>query len=287
MLRRILRPLRDVPLARKLRLWLSIRALERELRQSARAISPRPHGLADQLYLSLTSFPPRFGTLHLTLETLLQQTVAPDGILLWIAHEDMERLPAKVRNMAGRGVTIRACDDVRSYKKLVFALEAFPESIIVTADDDVYYPPDWLETLVREIDPNQAMVLCHRAHRIAFTASGGIAPYRDWELDVQDAAAREPSTDLVPIGIGGILYPPGCFAAEVTDRRLFTRLAPAADDLWFYWMARKAGTRHRKVGGKFPRRNWLYSQEHSLYNDNISGGNDRQVEALAREFGLP
>jgi hypothetical protein len=285
----VIRRVAALPPARRLRVWWGVRASERALRVSAGKVAARPHGLSNGLFVTLTSYPPRFRTLHLTLETILQQSVRPDGILLWIAREDIGKLPPKVTALERRGVTICPCDDLRSYKKLVFALEAHPDSFLVTADDDVRYPPDWLERLVDALDPGApgAEILCHRAHRIAFTASGDIAPYRDWAVDVQDDAARQPSTDLVPTGVGGILYPPRSLDREVTNRDLFLALAPTADDLWFYWMARKAGTRHRKVGRRFPRHSWPGSQVEPLYSENLNGGNDRQIAALCRALGAP
>ena len=46
-----------------------------------------------------------------------------------------------------RGLEIRECDNLRSFKKLVPALQTFPNAFIVTADDDLYFAPNWLETL--------------------------------------------------------------------------------------------------------------------------------------------
>ena len=47
--------------------------------------------------MSLTSYPPRFGTLHLTLACLLDQSVKPDHLILWIAREDIKELPDDIR----------------------------------------------------------------------------------------------------------------------------------------------------------------------------------------------
>jgi hypothetical protein len=287
MLRKALRSLVPRGFRDALRARRDIRAWEAKLGEAARGLEPRPHGRRERVFITLTSYPPRFPTLHLTLLTLLQQTVRPDGILLWIADRDMARLPRKVKGLSRQGVSICSCEDVRSYKKLVFALEAYPDSILVTADDDANYPRDWLETLLGGLDPHEPVVVCYRAHRIAFTAGGEIAPYKRWERDIQDERARRPSTDIVPTGVGGVAYPPGCLSKEATDRTSFMRLSPDADDLWFYWMARRAGTRHRKVGGKFPRLTWPGTQEQRLYNRNALIGNDRQVKALLRAFGFP
>jgi hypothetical protein len=224
--------------------------------------------------------------LHLTLQSLLDQTVRPDAVVLWIAENEVAQLPARVRALEAHGLLIRECADLRSYKKLIFALAEFPEAYIATADDDVFYEPQWLETMVKAAETNERVVICHRANRVV-EGTDGLAPYRDWPLDVQDDAARKPSIDLLPTGIGGILYPPDCFSGEVTKRELFEELCPTADDLWFYWMARKAGTRHMKIGGKFEQILWPTALHGSLAQENWAGGNDRQVRNLQDRFGNP
>ena len=47
----------------------------------------RPHGLPVPLIISLTSFPARYDTLHLTLKSLMGQSVRPDRVILWLAEE--------------------------------------------------------------------------------------------------------------------------------------------------------------------------------------------------------
>lgn len=102
----------------------------------------RPHGLPVPLVVSLTSYRPRFGTLALTLRSLLLQTVRPDAILLWIGHGDADAVPEEVRALCAHGVRIRTCEDLRCYTKLIPALREDPERCIVTVDDDTYYRPD-------------------------------------------------------------------------------------------------------------------------------------------------
>lgn len=244
----------------------------------------RPHGLGGELIVSLTSYPPRFPTLHRTIRSLLDQTVRPDRLILWIAHVDLGLLPKRVNRLQARGLEIRTCDDLLSYKKLIPALEVFPDAFVATADDDTYYPSDWLETLVDGVD--RSTITCHRAHRLVSDGNGKLAPYLDWEFDVQDDQAREPSTDLVPTGVGGILYPPHALDPIVTDRSLFQGLCPHGDDLWFYWCARMAGTPCRKVGHRMRRISWEGTQDSALWNANERGGNDRMIRALQAEFPL-
>ncbi|MPS70296.1 MAG: glycosyltransferase [Novosphingobium sp.] len=246
----------------------------------------RPHPLRAPLIVSLTSFPPRYPTLHLTLRSLLRQDTVPDRIVLWLARGDEESLPAAVRELLDGRVELRLVDDVRSYKKLVYALGAFPEAYIATADDDVFYKPSWLTELVDGQAGTKGVITCLRAHRLEMGAGGALARYADWGWDVQDDAAHAPSIDLMPTGIGGVLYPPGCFHPNVTERELYERYAPSADDLWFYWCARRAGALYRKVGPRFVQMTWDFSQASRLYDDNMLQ-NDAQISALVNRFGNP
>ena len=233
--------------------------------------------------VSLTSYPARFPTLHLTLGCLLDQSIQADRTILWIALDDLDRLPASVRKLEGNGLEIRPCEDLGSFKKLIPALEAFPDAFIATADDDLQYPRNWLEALMSGSE--EGVISCQRAHRMKWSPDGELLPYLKWDFAVQDDEARKPSIDILPTGVGGILYRPHCLDPRVTNRKLFLRLCPGGDDLWFYWCARVAGTRYRKVGGAFRIISWPGTQDSSLWSSNAAGGNDRMIRALEAEFG--
>ena len=100
-------------------------------------ILPQRHLLTNELVVSLTSYGPRLLTLHLTINSLLEQTITPDRIVVWIAEQEFHLIPVESRNHAGR-VEFRSCKDVKSYKKLIPAVSAFPAAYIATADDDIY-----------------------------------------------------------------------------------------------------------------------------------------------------
>lgn len=236
-----------------------------------------PHALPMPVYVSLTSYPPRFKTLHLTLKCLLSQRVAADGVLLWIAHEDMAGLPDKVRALEAEGLTILPCDDLRSFKKLVPALKAYPDAVIVTADDDVYYGPRWLSVLLEALDPSVHEVLCYRGSHML-------------EADRPRRKRAMPGAlGTVQIGMAGALYPPRSLHPLATDDNLFMRLCPTADDLWFYWMTRLAGHNTRVVRrphGLPPA--WPGAENVRLGKVNVEGGENRRViDRLDKEFGRP
>ncbi|MDH3239926.1 MAG: glycosyltransferase [Alphaproteobacteria bacterium] len=250
-------------------------------RAYGRAKQSRQHGLPGELIISLTSFPRRFPTLQYTLQSLRDQTIRADKIILWLAEQDVPLLPEAVRKM---GVRIEAVPDVRSFKKLVFAIERYPEAFIATADDDVFYKPDWLEDLVEGFDPADPSIVCHRAHRLPAGIGSSIAEYREWEWDVQDEKARQPSPDLMPTGLGGVLYFPGCLHRDVTNIQAFTELCPDADDLWFVWQAHRAGSRYKKVGKAFPLLYWAGTQTECLFNSNADE-NNVQLRRLWDTYG--
>ena len=68
----------------------------------------------EKIIVSLTSYPKRINVVWITIETLLQQTVKPDEVILWLADsqfKEIEELPEELKALQKRGLTIRFCDD--------------------------------------------------------------------------------------------------------------------------------------------------------------------------------
>ncbi|MTH76220.1 glycosyltransferase family 2 protein [Paracoccus aestuariivivens] len=253
-----------------------IRLAESEI--MARDLSARPHGLNAPLVISLTSYPPRFASLHLVLRSLLAQTVRADRVIVWLDEGDQDQLPQSCRLS---GVEIRICPKWRSYKKIIPTLLEAPDAYIVTADDDIYYESDWLEALLDHAD---AGVVCHRAHRVTLL-DGQVRSYDDWQRNI---GSPDCSGLIFPTGVGGVLYAPGVFHPDVTDAEQFQKLAPMADDVWLYWMHRLAGSRPAKIGGRFRITEWPGTQAQNLRATNLAGdGNDRAVRAMLERYGFP
>ena len=84
--------------------------IDRALREIAlypRYARPRPHGLPAELIVSLTSYPKRYGTLDRTLKSLLDQTVRPDRLILWVADDHRAALPKSVTELRSETFEIR------------------------------------------------------------------------------------------------------------------------------------------------------------------------------------
>jgi hypothetical protein len=262
----------------------------RRLEKAKAEIRSRPrqpgaaHGLPDRLIVSLTSYPARFGTLGLTLRALLTQSVSPDRMILWLDPGDGDKLPQDVLELVPRGLDIRECPNWRSFKKIVPTLLDEPDAHIATADDDVYYPRDWLKGLVHAV-AGGADIACYRAHRVVLDRNGRPASYRDWKRNI---STPETSGLVFLTGVSGVLYRPGVFHPDVTNADLFSRLAPSTDDVWLYWMHRLNGIKARKIGGKVRILEWDGSQAQSLRAGNLVGqGNDEAVAAMMQHYGWP
>lgn len=257
------------------------RLLVRAVR-SGLASEPRP----TPLVVSLTTTPARlFGNADVAVATLLTQRLKPDRVVLWVSDEMAgHELPPRLRPLVAAGLEVRYGTDVGPHTKLLHALRAFPDSLIVTADDDMLYPRDWLSTLYASYRRAPGLIHCHRAHLMRLGSDGRLAPYHDWSLGAPGVVG--PSHLLFQTGVGGVLFPPGSLAPEVFDVEAFRRLCPTNDDIWFKAMALLAGTRVRKVASESPRyRPITGSQESLLYETNLSA-NDPQLRATFDAYDL-
>jgi hypothetical protein len=245
----------------------------------------RAHGLPGELIVSLTSYRPRFPTLAPTLKCLLSQNVRADRVVLWVSPDDEIHLPESVRCLTVRGLEIHTHKDIGPYTKIIPALKSFSNAFIVTADDDLYYGRVWLQSLVQNWRGDYHQIVCHRAHGIKLGPSGDPVPYRDWEFDVRGPTE---STMIFPTGVGGVLYPPGALAPEVMDEEKFLKLSPRADDVWLYFMGRRASAMYKKTPMKMRLVFWPGSQRVTRLQENLNeNGNDQKIKNMIAVYGRP
>jgi hypothetical protein len=244
----------------------------------------RPHGLPGDLVVSLTSHPRRFRTLALTLRSLLQQTVQADHIILWLTRADLRLLPKDVLDLRALGLEIHVAEDLKSYTKIISALQPFPNAFICTADDDTYYWPTWLQELVDAYDASDPTVTCHRAHGITVDRHGRPNPYNQWQRHVRP---RGKAMHLFPTGCMGVLYPPGTLDHNAEDRAIALEQCPLADDIWLYWIGQRNRAQYKTVGRRRHQITWPGSQQCALWAYNAKGGNDLQIRHLADQYGYP
>lgn len=242
--------------------------------------------IAKNVIVSLTSFPDRINYVWIVIETLLRQTYRPEKIILWLADtqfKSMNELPKKLLEQQEKGLEIRFCDDLRSHKKYYYTMKYYPNSVVITVDDDTFYPEDLVEKLIytHKLYPNT--ICCNLAHLITIE-NGEIAPYSKWESGAD--GYDQPSYYLVPVGCGGVLYPPGCFYKDVFDKEKIKELCPLADDLWLKAMATLNGVKAVKTDPiSIPYVSIISSQKSSLWKVNVDQKmNDKQMNNILRNY---
>lgn len=246
------------------------------------------------LIVNLTSFPQRIHEVHYTIYSILTQSIQPDHVILWLSEEEFPRgwvdLPETLTQFTEAGLQIRWCSNLRSYKKLIPALHTYPDAVLVTADDDVFYPSCWLEELyVEYMNHGDRFVYAHRAHRIKLNGSG-VEKYSAWEKDI---SYTEPSFLNLATGVGGVLYPPHSLSNHVMDIADFMTLSPMSDDLWFWAMGVMNGTRtritknRRKLVYINPERELRLNGEPTLSQENVvNSANDWQMRNILDRFNI-
>lgn len=240
-----------------------------------------------EVIISLTSYPARINTVHLTIESLLRQSWRAEKVVLWLAPEQFPNrekdLPSQLLELTSRGLTIDWYHDIRSYKKLIPALRKYPDSVIVTADDDAIYPSNWLVELVNAYKKNKNAIHCHRCRRVNREGKV-INPYNTWGFIVKEDSC---SYDNFFTGLGGVLYPPHSLHPKVMDERSFMTLVPDGDDIWFWGMALLKHTPinvFKKQISQFD--NIPNTQDTALWNTNCKGefNNDCKIQNLFRHY---
>ncbi|MCQ2370489.1 MAG: glycosyltransferase [Akkermansia sp.] len=238
-----------------------------------------------RVLVTLTTYPARTGTVAQTVHTLLNQTLCPDAVLLWLAEEQYPGreadLPEELLALRAHGLEIKWTRDMRSFKKLIPALREYPEDILVTADDDLLYPQDWLEPLVKAHCKGPDVVCSRRCHGIRL-AGGAFAPYGSWQFEIGKTKARY--SNFCTTG-GGVLFPPHCLHPDVDREDLFTKLCPRQDDIWFWTMAVLNGWKIMLPCNAYKLVNVEGSQEDALWEQNLLGGeNDAALARMAEHY---
>lgn len=233
-----------------------------------------------EVIISLTSFPERIEYVDKTICSLLNQKVKANKVILWLSKEQFDNrntLPSNLLSLESKGLSIEFVDgDIKSYKKLVPALIKYPNSIIVTADDDLYYPRNWLEELLVSYESNPLNIHCQFVTSVMICNNKFI--FKDnYGKDSQG----DSSYHYKILGGSGTLYPPGSLYSDAINEELFMSLAPTNDDIWFWAMALINRTKITWIKNHMKTLYYVEgSQEDTpcLVNDNNHGKNLREEQ---------
>ncbi len=242
-----------------------------------------------QLIVSLTSHGSRIYDCFLAIESIMQGTVKPNRIILWLPEE--ERVMCRfLQYQMDRGLKIEYVKDLGPHTKLIPALQRYPEDVIITIDDDMFYRPDMIEGLLRAYQADTKSI---HANRVAVMTKdkGQLASYLKWK---QYTHPTETTENNVIIGVEGCLYPPHVFSDEVFNTEAIHQLCPTADDIWFTAMALLNGTAIHHVESHYPNACAgsvmnLRMQSSGLVNLNEDPNecrNDIQIRAVFEHYNL-
>lgn len=238
------------------------------------------------LMVSCTSIPSRFKVLDKTIKSVLSQNTPPKKMVLWLHSRHRHSIPDSLSALIGNKFSIQFTELDSPHCKLVPSLKAFPEETIVTCDDDLMYEPSWLERLWYSHRAHPESVIAHVARQLAFDKqSGHILPYKEWPMVKQRDYTHD---NLLPLGFGGVLYPPRLLPESAINSDLYLKLSPKADDLWFRAVAMKHGIEARtSVSSPKPPQPIPNSQKVSLQKTNVKkDANRMQWEALQKYFNI-
>lgn len=207
----------------------------------------------NKIIVSLTSFPERMDEIRFTIFSLFNQSFKPDEVLLWLSYEEFpnkeQDVPQDVLDFKDNGLTIKWCENIKSLKKLLPTLKEYPDGFIVTADDDIFYPKNWLKELWEEHLKYPNAIISSRTRRISYNVDKSFNDYNDWEL--LNEGSQPSYFNFFTTG-GGTLFIPNSLSEGIFDVKLFSELCPFADDIWIWAMAVLCKTKIRGIEHPMP-----------------------------------
>lgn len=260
-----------------------VRVRSRMLRLKVRNIFSRQSVVGrEPAIVSLTTFGKRLSTVFYAIESIGAGAARPHRMILWLDERaSTESLPSSLVRLQKRGLEIHYTKDYRSHTKYYpfVANAATFDHPLVTADDDILYPWDWLAGLVKAHGANPDSIWAYRAHRIQ-TKSTSMAPYLEWS----PCTSTTPSYRSFATGVSGVIYPRKMLQALRDAGDHFLECAAGADDVWLHAVA----VRNKIRVGQITRDSVHFdivrgSWEGGLVGSNLTGGNDQQIQLTYTE----
>ena len=242
-----------------------------------------------KLIVSLTSFPERIQTTYLSIKSILNQTIKPTKVLLWLGEDQFldkeDELPLELLNLKKFGLEIFFCEDLKPHTKYYYTFQNYPEYLVVTVDDDIFYPRDMLETLLKHHAIKPGSIIANRVREILIKDEK-IKNYRNWPINMINHS--NPTHNIIATGVGGVLYEPSLISQRAFDKNKILELAPKADDVWL--KAIELVHIIPVVFTNYYRYQFIEvknSQTKSLYKGNVfEKGNDGQIKRTFEYFQI-
>lgn len=249
-------------------------------------------GLADtpkpRIIVSVTSFPARIDRIHYSIKSILAQKMKPDRIVVYLGDKEFEnvKLPDSLTELFQYGVEVRYRKDLKPHTKYLYAMQDFPDDIIITVDDDIYYRPNLIHDLYNAYLKHPNCVICTRAHKMTFT-DGNIDGYNSWDFETKEI--NKESHYLFATGVGGVLYPPHLLIPETFNVEKIEKLTLRNDDVWLKFMEILSGVKVFAIPSS--RTKYVVgvsgSEKITLNSSNVlQNKNDIYIKDVMDEYGI-
>ena len=239
--------------------------------------------------VSLTSHPGRINTVKICIESLLSQTKKPRKIILYLSKEQFpteDCVPKDLVDLTTNPIfQIKFVeDDIKPHKKYYYAMREYPDLPVIIVDDDVIYEKTLIEKLMNSYKKFPHSISAMRANLIMFKDNGNLRRYDGWLMGYR-SLLDTPSYQLMPTGVGGVLYPPHSVPESAFDINAIKETCLYTDDLWL-----KMHVVHNGYTTVVPRDYSKYKEiegtrETALWRINVhQNNNDSSIEQILAYF---
>ena len=225
-----------------------------------------------KIIVSLTSYPARMKFVPYVIASLLNQTMKPDKIILWLAEPQFpdKKLPRIFKKLQACGVEVKFCpENLGPHTKYFYALQEYPEDLILTFDDDIIYRDFIIETLYKSYLEHPDCVSAMRVTVMNLMPDGSFS-FPLWYREPDNSKGQE-SHSFFATGVAGALYPPHSFSDEVFNVKAMMKLCPRADDTWLKIMEVMHGVKVASAFTPNATQGWeiIGSQKFALWKKNV------------------
>lgn len=171
-----------------------------------------------------TTLPSRYEVLKLSIQSLKAQTYPLDAIYVTLPQKATrlnKEYPPLPEDLAALCTVVRSETDYGPITKIYGGLvsEQDPNTVIISCDDDVHFPPNFVEILMQHHKTHPKSVLCGTGALIGkglplISIVSTVHPFQSWRGFIGfDLDKRGRKVDLI-FGVAGVLYTRGCFPAN-------------------------------------------------------------------------
>jgi hypothetical protein len=237
----------------------------------------------ENLIVSLTSYGPRFKFLNNVLSQIDAQTLKPTKTLLNIDIQEANIFKNYLHDLAKfPNLEVNYVENLGPGKKLIPALVRYPESCIITIDDDLRFRENLFSELWKSHLEYPSSIIATRTHSPRILGCGYLAPYKEWMSDVTTLTA--PRIPMITAG-SGALFPPNSLHQGAQNYEKYKEFCFSTDDVWYWFHALLNGSDILKIED-FEDLDYLKgSQLKTLYWDgNASIFNDFNIQNMALDL---